>query len=81
MKKLKRVSFASALAGLLLVSPVMNSQAATTTITKNEVLTNSTKTTLNTVLNTSRLATGVSVRDAKTGKTLYTYNAKNIPSA
>lgn len=80
MKKLKRVSFASALAGLLLVSPVMNSQAATTTITKNEVLTNSTKTTLNTVLNTSRLATGVSVRDAKTGKTLYTYNAKNMMS-
>lgn len=77
---MKRISFASALAGLLLVSPVMDSQAAKTTTTKDEILTNSTKTTLNTLLNTSQLATGVSVRDAKTGKTLYTYNAKNMMS-
>ncbi len=80
MNKMKRVSFASALAGLFLFSPVMESQAATTNTTQKEILTNSTIKTLNKTLEDSTLTTGISVRDAKTGKILYTYNAKNLMS-
>lgn len=80
MKKFTRFSFASALAGLMLVSPVMSSQAATKATTQKEILTKTTQTTLNTMLKSSSLGLGVSVRDAKTGATLYSYNAKNLMS-
>lgn len=77
---MKRFTVASALAGLIIVSPMMQSHAATTAPVQKEVLSKTTQTTLNTMLKTSKIALGVSIRDAKTGATLYSYNAKNLMS-